>query len=405
MMGPRRFTPAAMALLALGACTGDLGAPSERGAAALQAEAADASLVAALDPPGAGIGEAPFTWALPPGFPPPPVPADNPMTHAKVALGRHLFYDVRLSVNQTFACATCHEQTRAFADARPVGLGATGELHTRGSMSLANVAYSPTLTWANPRVTQLERQLNVPLFGTDPVELGMESASQVEARLRDEPRYASLFAAAFPDEPAPITMVNLSRALAAFQRTLISGRSAYDRWLAGERDALSESAQRGYALFNSEQLECFHCHQGFLLSDHVTWQGKAVPSAPFHNTGLHDVDGRGGYPPPNTGVHGVTGKLADMGMFKAPSLRNIAVTAPYMHDGSIATLSDVLDHYAAGGRARSARTDPLMIGFTLTADERADVIAFLESLTDEAFMRDPAFSDPWLTAPSGGMTP
>ena len=387
-------------LAVVGACA-DSAAISD----ALQLTSIDAAAPRLATLSDAGVPDAAFAWVLPPGFPPPPVPADNPMSHAKVALGLHLFYDVRLSVNQTFSCATCHEQARAFADARPVGLGATGELHTRGSMSLANIAYSPTLTWANPRVTELERQLNAPLFGTDPIELGMESASEVEARLRDEPRYASLFAAAFPAEPAPITMVNVARALAAFQRTLISGRSPYDRWLAGERDALSESAQRGYTLFNSEQLECFHCHQGFTLSDHVTWQGKAQPSAPFHNTGLYDIDGRGGYPSRNTGVHAVTGKASEMGMFKAPTLRNIALTAPYMHDGSIATLSEVLDHYAAGGRARSARTDPLLIGFTLTPEERADVIAFLESLTDEAFIRDPAFSNPWLGEPSARVTP
>jgi cytochrome c peroxidase len=322
------------------------------------------------------------------------------MSEAKVALGRHLFYDTRLSGNETFSCASCHEQARAFADTLAVGLGATGERHTRGAMSLANVAYSPTLTWANPRVTELERQANVPLFGDDPVELGMESGMQVVARLIDVPIYQQLFGAAFPGDGTPITMDNVGRAIAAFERTLISGDAPYDRWLAGDVDAISESAQRGYALFNSEKLECFHCHDGFMFSDQVTWQGKAITSAPFHNTGLYDVDGTGSYPVRNTGVHSVTGQARDMGMFKAPTLRNIALTAPYMHDGSIATLSAVLDHYAAGGRARSARTDPLMIGFTLDAHERADVIAFLESLTDPSFITNPAFADPW-AAPAG----
>ncbi|MET0339466.1 MAG: MbnH family di-heme enzyme [Polyangiales bacterium] len=340
--------------------------------------------------------DAPFAWRLPRGFPKPPVPADNPMSVAKVALGRRLFYDPRLSGNQTFSCATCHKQERAFADEHPVGVGATGELHTRGAMSLANIAYNPTLTWGNPQVTSLERQAEVPLFGTHPVELGMQSAEEVEARLRDEPLYEPLFRAAFPGDPSPVVMVNVTRAIAAFERTLISGTAPYDQWLAGDAEALSASAQRGFFLFNSEKLECFHCHQGVNFTDHFVFEGQAFRRAPpFHSTGLYDVDGAGSYPAPNTGVHSVSNRLEDMGMFKAPTLRNIALTAPYMHDGSLKTLSDVLDHYAAGGRARSARTDPLMIGFALTGEERADVIAFLESLTDRAFVTDPAFADPW----------
>lgn len=342
-----------------------------------------------------------FVWHLPPGFPPPIVPLDNPMSPGKVELGRHLFYDERLSSNETTACATCHRPELAFSDGRAVSVGSTGESHTRGAMSLANVAYATTLTWSHPYLTELERQVAVPMFGEAPVELGFGSEAEVEARLRSIAEYAPLFARAFPDEPDPIGVLNVGRALAAFERTLISGRSAYDRWVYdGDESALSESARRGFELFYSERLECFHCHLGFTFSDQVRYTGQAFATAPFHNTGLYDIDGSGAYPAPNTGLHDVTRDPADMGKFKAPSLRNIAVTAPYMHDGSIATLSEVLDHYAAGGRsARAGTPSPLVSdlirGFELSEAERGDVLAFLESLTDEAFLADPAHQDPW----------
>jgi len=346
----------------------------------------------------APVVDAGFQWNLPKGFSAPPsVPADNPITVEKVELGRHVFYDKRLSENQTFSCASCHKQELAFAEDRATSLGSTGQSHSRSSMSLANVGYSPTLTWANPLMTTLERQAQVPIFGDMPIELGMKSIGAVEERFRAVPRYQELFAKAFPGEPEPITMTNVQKALASFERTLISGRSPFDRWQY-ERDssAVSDSVKRGFGLFNSEKLECFHCHAGFNFTDHQTFEGDLFQAKVYHNTGLYDIDGLGGYPAPNTGTNDVTGVEADMGMFKAPTLRNIALTAPYMHDGSIATLSEVLDHYGAGGRAKSFRTDPLLVGFTLTAEERADVIAFLESLTDQEFIKNPKFADPWL---------
>ncbi|HKU41895.1 MAG TPA: di-heme enzyme, partial [Polyangiales bacterium] len=303
----------------------------------------------------------------------------------------------------TFSCSTCHQQAFAFADQRPVGLGSTGQKHTRGSMSLANVAYSPTLTWANPLMTELERQAQVPIFGDDPIELGMMSIEEVEGRFAADAMYRQLFAAAFPDDAEPVTMQNLLRALASFERTLISGNSAYDRFLAGDDAALSDAAKRGMQLVTTNEdhrFECNHCHGGFNFSDHVVWAGLTQDGEepPFHQTGLYDVDGKGAYPEPNTGVYNTSLRAEDMGKFKAPTLRNIALTAPYMHDGSIATLSGVLDHYAKGGRAaRAGRTDPLLQPFSISEREKADIVAFLESLTDEGFITDPSLSDPKLT--------
>jgi cytochrome c peroxidase len=350
-----------------------------------------------------------YVWRLPKGFPTPVVPAENPMSEAKVELGRHLFYDVRLSGNQTQSCASCHRQELAFSDDRTVPLGSTGVPHPRNSMALANVAYAATLTWANPLLFTLESQALVPMFGTEPVELGLNGReAEMLERLRAEPRYEGLFADAYPGDGDPFTLANVTRALASFQRTLLSGNSPFDRYTYhGEADALSESAKRGRVLFNSEKLECFHCHSGFNLQDSVNFVGKPFLETPFHNTALYNVDGQGAYPSPNTGIFETTRLPADMGRFRVPTLRNVAVTAPYMHDGSMTSLDEVLDHYAAGGRtiadgpnAGVGSASPLkssfLVGFTLSPEERADVLAFLESLTDTAFLTDPRFSSPWL---------
>lgn len=348
-----------------------------------------------------------WTWDLPPGFPTPLVPDDNPMSRAKVELGRHLFYDTRLSGNETMSCASCHEQALAFTDGRGRSTGSTGQMTPRSSMSLANVAYFSTLTWANPLLLDLEAQAVVPMFSREPVELGLSGMKdELLGRLGTEPRYAALFPRAFPEDTDPITVQNVVRALSAFQRTLISGRSPYDRAAhGGEPEALTDAARRGLLLFNSERLECFHCHTGFQFSDAVVWEGS-TRSVRFHNTGLYNVGGAGAYPEGGTGLLEFSGRAEDMGRFRAPSLRNVAVTAPYMHDGSIATLDEVLDHYAAGGRTLESgpnagvgslnpyRSD-FLVGFSLTPEERSDLIAFLESLTDEDFLRDPAHADPW----------
>lgn len=349
-----------------------------------------------------------YEWHLPAGFPTPEVPTDNPMSEAKVELGRFLFYDVRLSGNQTQSCGSCHMQEHAFTDALPFSLGSTGEPGTRGSMSLANVAYVPVLTWANPALVSLEDQALVPMFGEHPVELGLSGLDdELLRRLREDARYPAMFEAAFPGEAAPISIANVVRAIACFERTIISGNSPYDRWLHGGDDsAMSESALRGMELFFSERLECFHCHGGFNFTDAVVHSGQALPEMPFHNNALYNIDFRGGYPEGNRGLYEHDGRSQHMGFFRAPTLRNIELTAPYMHDGSIATLDEVLDHYAAGGRtiesgpnagvgADSPLKSVFLHGFELSAEERSDVLAFLRSLTDPEFLADPRYSDPF----------
>lgn len=329
-----------------------------------------------------------WEWNLPPGFPEPAVPADNPMSAACVELGRALFFDPQLSRNGTQSCASCHHPELAFTDGLTNAVGSTGEHHRRNAQGLANIAWSSSLTWANPLLGTLEAQAMVPLFGDDPVELGWAGhEDELLSRLQ-----AYDFEAAYPD--AGVSVFSLTRALACFERTIISGNAPYDR---GELD---DDAKAGLELFNSERLECYHCHTGFSFSDSVTHAKSGPPERPFHNTGLYDVDGQGSYPTSDTGLFELTNRAGDMGRFRAPSLRNLAYTAPYMHDGSLPTLDAVIDAYAAGGHARAVggATSPLQSdsvrGFELSSDERRQLLAFLRSLDDASFV-----SDPRLTAP------
>ena len=348
------------------------------------------------DPPAAG-----FVWQLPQGFPTPRVPPDNPMTPVKVALGRRLFHDPRLSGDGTVACVSCHDPARAYTDGRARAVGIHGNIHPRSSMSLTNVAYNATLGWDDPALTRLEDQARVPLFNTQPPEMGVTGReADVMARIKGDDRYPALFSEAFPEDKNPVTVRNVTYALAAFERTLISGDSPYDRWAyGGEVGALGPDARAGARLFFSRRLSCFRCHAGFNFSGPVVYAGSAEPAARFHNTGLYNEDGRGAYPAPNTGVHRHSGRDADMGKFRAPTLRNIALTAPYMHDGSVTTLEAVLDHYAVGGRSRNviphistspkdAVTDSMITGFELTPKERRQLVAFLHALTDASFVRE-----------------
>ncbi len=349
---------------------------------------------------------------VPTGFPVPRVPEDNVPTEAKRELGRHLFYDTKLSGNGAQSCASCHHQELAFTDGLARTVGSTGETHPRNSPTLTNVAYNATLTWANPLLTDLERQILTPIFGDAPVELGVSArADEVLARFANDERYRAWFEEAFPDDANPVNWDNVVRALATFTRALNSGNSRFDKFVYGdELNALSASERRGMELFFSETLECHHCHGGFNFSDSSTHAGTSFGASRFHNTGLYNLDGNGAYPADNTGIFELTGQPEDMGRFRPPTLRNVAVTAPYMHDGSIETLEDVIRTYEAGGRlieegplAGDGRRSPLksgfVVGFTLTDEERTDLVHFLESLTDESFLTDPRLSDPFAESP------
>ena len=350
-----------------------------------------------------------FSWSIPAPFPRPAVPTDNAMSVGKVELGRRLFYDTRLSVNGKQSCATCHVQALAFTDGKARAIGATGAVHPRGSMSLANSAYNPSLTWANPSMTSLEEQALVPMFGTEPVELGLSGhETDVLRAIAADTLYQRLFTRVYGGASDRYSINTIVSAIAAFERTLISVRSPYDRYrYGGDSIALSASAKRGEAFFFSGQHgSCFQCHGGWNFNGNVTYEGRPDVASSFFNTGLYNVAGATSYPSPNTGVYEFSRRAEDVGKFRVPTLRNVAVTAPYMHDGSIATLGEVLEHYAAGGRvtatgayAGDGRANvnkaPQVRGFAMSAQDKRDLIAFLESLTDSTFLSNPAFSDPW----------
>jgi cytochrome c peroxidase len=276
-------------------------------------------------------------------------------------------------------------------------------------MSLANAAYNVALTWANPTLAALEDQALVPMVGTDPIELGLggrEGAFLNE--MRRDTVYRRLLPRAFGLSDSAYTIANVVRAIAAFERTIISMRSPYDRYrFGGEANAISDAAKRGEVFFFSGQRgSCFQCHGGWNFDGEVRYEGRPDVRPSFFNTGLYNVAGAFSYPSPNTGIHEFTHQLGDVGKFRVPTLRNVAVTAPYMHDGSIKTLGDVLDHYAAGGRTIASgpfagvghdnrNKAPNVHGFPLSAADKSDLIAFLESLTDSTFLRDTTLSNPW----------
>jgi cytochrome c peroxidase len=243
-------------------------------------------------------------------------------------------------------------------------------------MSLANVAYGVSLTWVDAHQSTLEDQQLGPMLNRDPVELGLSGLEdEAVARLAADPSYAAAFGAAFPGEPLDLTTVR--KAIASFERTLLSGNSAYDRWIwRDDRTALSAAARRGMALFFSDRLACKDCHGGFTFSGPVAFDLDGVPPdrPAFLNTGSG-------------------------GSFKAPTLRNVAVTPPYMHDGRFATLEQVIDYYASGGGSSPGKS-PRIRGFAISESEGRDLVAFLESLTDEAFLSDPRFAEP--TDPGAG---
>jgi cytochrome c peroxidase len=321
------------------------------------------------------------------------------MTVAKIGLGRRLFYDTRLSGNGTFACATCHQQAHAFTDGRARAIGSTGAAHARSAMTLTNVAYNASLGWADPTLRTLEAQMAVPMFNEHPIELGLKGReTEVVSRLSGPLEDRAMFRAAFPDDESPVTLANIVKAIAAFERTLVSGDSPLDRYLyRDDKSAMSAPALRGMKAFFSSRLRCAECHGSFNLSGPVDFEDAVKPGAHvalvFHNTGLYDVDGRGAYPALDRGLFDLTQQKADMGRFRAPTLRNIAMTAPYMHDGSVPTLDAAIAHYATGGKPSPFRSDRVR-GFLMLPGEKADLAAFLESLTDRGFLTNPAFAAP-----------
>ncbi|MEH0197008.1 cytochrome c peroxidase [Caulobacter sp. CCNWLY153] len=303
-----------------------------------------------------------FDWKLPEGVAPPPVPIDNPMSQAKVELGRKLFYDADLSIDGTMSCATCHEQRRGFTDSNRTHPGVHGDPGKRNVQTLANAGYFRALTWGDPGVKTLEAQALIPIAGTRPVEMGFAGQEAVlAARLAGQACYRRMFGEAFPEVGGEVSMVTIAKALAAFQRTLVSFDSPYDRRRRGEAVAVSAEAERGERLFKAG---CASCHAGPLFTD--------ADKARFHRI---DAPFAG-----DQGLGDVTGEAADAGRFRTPSLRNAALSAPYLHDGSAPTLETAIRRHRVAMRLGDRQV--------------AELVEFLGTLTDETFVTDPRFSLP-----------
>jgi cytochrome c peroxidase len=315
-----------------------------------------AALVVAVFAACAECAASEFQWNLPRGFPVPAVPADNPMSAAKVALGKRLFFEPRMSITGQHSCASCHDPERAFTDGRATAVGALGQALPHSAMALVNVAYNVSFGWTQAHVRSLESQMREPLFNEHPVELGLKGReSEVVAQLARDASYRDLFGEAFPNEP--VQFDHIIKAIAAFERTLISGNSPFDRYVfSGDHSALSDAAKRGMNLFYSERVRCGACHSGFNFSGN--WR-----------------DAQGDTGEPSFARNGVSTRP-----MRVPTLRNVSLTAPYMHDGRFASLEAVIDHYTDSSKDEAPR-DAKMHAFSLTAAERSDLIAFLMSLT------------------------
>ena len=339
-----------------------------RGHGLVAAAALTATAAACL---AAAAPEAAYRWRLPEGVAPPPVPADNPMTDIKVELGRKLFYDADLSINGTMSCGTCHEQHRAFSDGNSTHPGVTGAPARRNPMPLINIGYFASLTWGDATIHSLESQVATPVTGESPVEMGMAGqTAAIAERLGGDPCYRRMFAAAFPKEHGEINLTTVSHAIAAFERTLVSLDAPYDRYRRGDAAAIPDAAKRGEALFVSVRLNCASCHAGPMFTDAAS--GDAGKS--FHNIGSTEASR-------DHGLREITGDPKDEGRFRTPGLRNVALSAPYLHDGSAKTLPDAIRRHA-GAPA------------TLNDAEVGDIAAFLDTLTDKTFLTDPRFALP-----------
>lgn len=308
--------------------------------------------------------------AVPAWFPVMPLPDDGELTRAKVELGRQLFYDPILSRDSTISCATCHVQNRAFTDGKSLSVGIYGALTMRNAPTLANIAWQPYM-FMDAGVKNLEIQVEGPLFAHNEMDF---TYFELNHRLARHPEYVRQIHAVFGTEPNAYAV---TRAIAAFERTMVSGNSRFDRfYFKNEPNALTEAEKRGWAIFSSTESKCLECHKLPFFTDFS-----------FRNIGLYETYA-------DSGRARVTRLSEDNGKFKVPTLRNVELTAPYMHDGSLPNLEAVIDHYTDGIRPHP-NLDPLLHKLALGPQQRDDLIAFLKCLTDEPFTAKSSLSSPF----------
>lgn len=318
----------------------------------------------------------PYNLVIPEGFPEMIIPDNNKLTEEGVALGRMLFYDPILSADNSQSCASCHNPEFSFTDnGRKFSKGIDGIEGTRNSPSVINIGWMPLLFW-DGRATTIEEQALEPI--PNPIEMHQKWTDATN-KLNSHPKYPELFYQAFGSRTIDSMMV--VKAIAQFERTLISSNSKWDRYLRGEV-VLNQAESQGFEIFFTEKGDCFHCHGTILFTDNK-----------FHNNGMDSII-------TDKGLYQITNNPNDIGKFKSPSLRNIAYTAPYMHDGRFETLEEVIDFYSEG-IVWSPTIDPLMKkvnqgGLFLTQQEKNSLIAFIKTLSDTTFINNPEYSNPFI---------
>jgi cytochrome c peroxidase len=332
---------------------------------------------------------------------------ENSFSKEKASLGRYFFYDRRISLNQTKSCSSCHDQKFSFTDGYRRSIGALGDNHQHNAVALINIVFNKYLTLADSSLHFPEQQVNNPMFHDQPVELGWKgNEAVILTRLKKDSFYSLQMKSIYPSEKDPFSVKNIQSCLASFVKTILSFDSPYDRYKHGHNPAaLSTAEKNGMNLFFSAKLGCGNCHGGINFSRPVISDGFGKTGY-YQNTGLYNIDEAGAYPAYDQGLIQITKNPVDMGKYRIPTLRNLAFTAPYFHDGTAANLEEVLAVYENGGRnnltglyagdgRKNPFKNPLINGFRLTSQEKKDLISFLLSLSDSSVCTNPLYANPF----------
>lgn len=325
---------------------------------------------------------------------------------SRIQLGHYLFFDRRLSVNNTRSCGTCHNPEFAFTDGYKRSLGVYADLHQRNTQPVFNLSYLKYLTSADSSLHLAAQQMNNPLFNRHPLEMGVaDNEESILKKIREDTLYQVLFAKAFPGQEESINFSNIITAVSQFMYTIRSDGSPYDAYIKGDSNAISAEAKKGMQLFFSAELKCANCHGGFNFSTPSITNNRN-DTLFYFNTGLYNLGDSGSYPAYDAGLYDHTKQPKDKGAFRVPTLRNLAFTAPYFHDGSAATVDEVIAVYENGGRTitegiykgdgrKNIFKHPLISGFMLHSQQRKELISFLLSLSDPSVTTNPAYTNPF----------
>ncbi len=331
----------------------------------------------------------------------------NPYTAAKANIGRYLFYDRRMSVNQSKSCASCHAPAFSFTDGYRRSIGALGDNVQHNARALINIVYNRYLTAADSTLHFPEQQINNPMFHHTPAELGWKGNEHIIlARLRNDSLYRIQLPLLFPEDKDPFTTINIQRCISSFIKSIVALDAPYDRWIhRKDSTALTASQMNGMKLFFSDRLHCSSCHGGINFTTPGLRDENGQPAF-YQNTGLYNINSMDSFPASDQGLLELTGQAADQGKFLVPTLRNLAFTAPYLHDGSAENLNDIITLYENGGRNISSginrgdgrlhrNKNPLINGFAISPQEKKDLISFLMALSDSSVCTNPRYANPF----------